>query len=95
MKNLFLATVFVVAASGSAFAGSIRVENGDSKTHNVELNCSGSSKSVEIRASTAATYTFHSSHKECDITGGSIKFPMNNLEDGQKWKIKDGNAKAN
>lgn len=95
MKNLFLATVFVVAASGSAFAGSIRVENNDSKTHLIELKCSGSSNSVEIRSSTTSTYTFHSTHKECDITGGSIKFPKSKLEDGQKWKIKDGNAKAN
>lgn len=95
MKNLILSAIFVVAAGGSAFAGSIRVENSDSKTHIVELNCSGSSKSVEIRSSTAATYTFHSSSKECGITGGSVSFPKSKLEDGQKWKIKDGKAKVN
>lgn len=81
--------------TGSAFAGSIRVENGDSKTYKVELKCSGSSKSIEIKGSTTATVTFHSTHKECDITGGDVKFPVAKLSDGQKWKIKDAQAKPN
>jgi hypothetical protein len=33
--------------------------------------------------------------KECDIVGGSVKFPTKKLVDGQKWKIKNGEAKPN
>lgn len=95
MKRILLAAGFLVAFAGVAHAGSIRVENSDSKTHKVELKCSGSSKTVEIKGSTTSTYTFHSTSKECDIVGGSISFPTGKLVDGQKWKIKDGNAKPN
>lgn len=77
----------------AAHAGSIRVQNGDSSKHTIELKCSGSSKSVEIKGSTTSTYTFHSSSKSCDIVGGSISFPTDKLEDGQKWTIKSGKAK--
>ncbi len=94
MKTILLATTLLFAGS-SAFAGSIRVYNNDSKTHKVELKCSGSSKSIEIKGSTTATYTFHSSNKECDITGGSVKWPVAKLTDGGKWKIKDDKAKPN
>lgn len=78
-----------------AGAGSIRVENSDSKNHTIELKCSGSSKTVEIRSSTTSTYTFHSTSRDCDIVGGSIAFPTKKLVDGQKWKIKDGKASTN
>ena len=94
MRRLALSVVLVLATS-TAFAGSIRVYNNDSKTHKVELKCSGSSKSFEIRGSTTATYTFHSTNKECDIVGGTVKWPTKTLKDGTKWKIKDGEAKAN
>ena len=95
IRTTAIATILTLFTAGAAFAGSIRVENGDSKVHKIELKCSGSSKTVEVRASTTATYTFHSSSKECDIAGGSIKFPVSKLQDGQKWKIKDCTAKAN
>ncbi len=93
--RLLLALVGVVALSATAFAGSIRVYNNDSKTHTVKLKCSGSSKSFEIRASTTATYTFHSTSKECDIVGGTITWPTKKMTDGGKWKIKDGKAVKN
>ncbi len=98
MKNtmkLLLTGAMILAMTGIAHAGSIRVYNNDSKAHRVELKCSGSSKSFEIRASTTATYTFHSSSKSCDIVGGSITWPTNKMEDGKAWKIKDGKAKPN
>ncbi len=95
MKKIGLAGIFLIAMTATALAGSIRVYNNDSKTHTVKLKCSGSSKSIEIRASTTATYTFHSSNKSCDIVGGTVSFPTKKLEDGQKWKIKDGKAKKN
>ena len=90
--SLGLATLFFAS---SAVAGSIRVYNNDSKTHTIELKCGGSSKKVEVRASTTATYTFHSTAKECDITGGTVKFPVKKLKDGTKWKFKNGEAKPN
>ena len=95
MKKLILAAVCVGAMSATAFAGSIRVYNNDSKAHTVKLECSGSSKSFEIRASTTATYTFHSTNSSCDIVGGTIDWPVKKLENGGKWKIKDGKAKKN
>lgn len=82
-------------ASTAAFAGTIRVYNNDSKTHTIKLKCSGSSKSIDIKGSTTASYTFHSSSKSCDIVGGTVKFPTKKLEDGQKWKFKNGEAKKN
>lgn len=95
MKKMILAGALVLAMAGTAYAGTIRVYNSDSKVHTVELKCSGSSKSVEIRASTTASYTFHSSSKECDIVGGTVSFPTKKLVDGTKWKIKNGKAEAN
>lgn len=84
-----------MVASTAAFAGTIRVYNNDSKTHTIKLKCSGSSKSIDIKGSTTASYTFHSSSKSCDIVGGTVKFPTKKLEDGQKWKFKNGTAKKN
>lgn len=81
--------------STSALAGTIRVYNNDSKAHTIKLKCSGSSKTIKIRASTTASYTFHSSSKSCDIVGGSVKFPVKKLVDGQKWKFKGGKAIKN
>ncbi|MEZ4402974.1 MAG: hypothetical protein R3B06_23330 [Kofleriaceae bacterium] len=95
MTKLGIAALLVVATAGSAWAGSIRVYNSDSKTHTIELKCSGSSKSIEVRGSTTATYTFHSTAKSCDITGGTVSFPVGTLEDGQSWKFKDGKAVKN
>ena len=95
MKKIGLVGIFLIAMTGTALAGSIRVYNNDSKVHTVKLKCSGSSKSIEIRGSTTATYTFHSTNKECDIVGGTVSFPTKKLVDGQKWKIKDGKAKKN
>ncbi len=95
MKKIGLIAMFLLAMAGTAFAGSIRVYNNDSKSHTVKLKCSGSSKSIEIRGSTTATYTFHSSNKECDIVGGSVSFPTKKLVNGQKWKIKNGKAQKN
>ncbi|MEZ4366338.1 MAG: hypothetical protein R2939_08615 [Kofleriaceae bacterium] len=91
LAQLSAAAILLVATP--AVAGSIRVQNGDSKVHTIELKCSGSSKTVELKASTTSTYTFHSTHKSCDIVGGTITFPVKVLEDGQAWTIKDGKAK--
>ena len=95
MKKSLIIIAIATFAATSASAGTIRVYNNDSKTHTVKLKCSGSSKSFDIKASTTASYTFHSSAKECDIVGGSVKFPGKTLKDGAKFKIKDGKAKAN
>ncbi len=95
MKRIILATLSVMTFAGAAHAGSIRVENGDSRDHTIELKCSGSSKTVEVRASTTATYTFHSTSNSCDIVGGSVAFPTAKLENNQHWKFKDGKARPN
>lgn len=95
MKKLFLSTALLLATAGAAHAGTIRVYNHDSKTHTVKLKCSGSSKSFDIRASTTASYTFHSSAKECDIVGGTVSWPTKKLVDGTKWKISNGKATKN
>ena len=95
MKKLLLTAAIFLATASMAYAGSIRVYNNDSKTHTVELKCSGSSKSIEVRGATTASYTFHSSSKSCDIVGGSVTFPVKKLVDGQKWKFKNGKAIKN
>ena len=92
MKKLVLTAILLGAMSSTALAGTIRVYNSDSKAHTVELKCSGSSKSIEIKASTTASYTFHSTSKSCDIVGGSVEFPTKVMEDGQNWKIKNDKA---
>lgn len=91
-RALVLVSLFVLAIPATALAGTIRVYNNDSKTHTIELKCSGSSKTVEVKASTTASYTFHSTSKSCDIVGGTVSFPTKTLEDGQSWKFKDGKA---
>jgi|GEM_PF-1239109 len=90
-----LAGLMVIALAGTAYAGSIRVYNNDSKTHTVKLKCNGSSKSFDIKASTTTTYTFHSTASSCDIVGGTISWPVKKLENGKKWKIKNGKAIPN
>ncbi len=95
MKKLALTGLATALLTSTALAGSIRVENHDSKTYKVELKCSGSSTSIEIKGSTTTSYTFHSSAKECDIVGGGLSFPVKKLEDGQKWKINNGKAEKN
>ncbi len=97
MKRMFAAgsAAVLLTLAGMAYAGTIRVYNNDSKTHTVELKCSVSSKKFEIRGSTTASYTFHSSSKSCDIVGGTIDWPVKKLEDGKKWKIKNGKAIPN
>jgi hypothetical protein len=75
-----------------ASAGSIRVES--DSNYKVNLKCSGSSKTIEIRSGTT-TVTFHSSSNSCDIVGGDVKWPVGKLENGGKWKIKGGTAKKN
>ncbi len=92
MKNFAFTLLALVSLTSLAAAGSIRVYNSDSKSHTIELKCSGSSKTVEIDASKTTTYTFHSTSKECDIVGGTIKFPTTKLVDGGSWKIKDSKA---
>ena len=94
-RRIAFTAIAFLALTSTALAGTIRVYNSDSKAHKVELKCSGSSKSFEIRASTTASYTFHSTNQSCDIVGGTVKFPTSTLENGQKWKIKDGKATAN
>lgn len=93
LRVLLVSSLLTVTA-GIATAGSIRVDNGDSKTHTIELKCNGSKKVVEIKGSTTTTYTFHSTATSCEITGGSIAFPTKTLENGQKWAIRSGKAKA-
>ena len=96
MLRIALSSFAILGLTASvADAGTIRVYNNDSKTHTIKLKCSGSSKEVEVRASTTASYTFHSSNKECDIVGGTVSFPVKKLVDGQKWKFKDGKATKN
>ena len=94
LRTLTLVGV-TLGLAGTALAGTIRVENSDSKNHKVEIKCSGSSKSFEIKASTTTSYTFDSMATSCEITGGSVTFTTSKLEDGQKWKIKDGKATPN
>ncbi|MBK9071396.1 MAG: hypothetical protein IPL79_10395 [Myxococcales bacterium] len=94
MKALLLLMATLVTAT-NALAGSIRIENGDSKAYTIKLNCSGSKSSFEVRASTTATYTFHSTHTSCKLDGGDVAFPNAELKDGEKYKIKDATAKAN
>ena len=87
MKRILTGAVVAatfLSLTSVAWAGSIRVYNNDSRTHTVELKCNGSSKSFEIRGSTTATYTFHSTAKKCDIVGGSITWPTRTLEDSTK-----------
>ncbi|MFT7579591.1 MAG: hypothetical protein ACI9MR_001257 [Myxococcota bacterium] len=93
MKSIFIAAILLVSTAGIANAGTIRVQNQDSSSYTVKLKCSGSSKSINIKSSTTASYTFHSSSKSCDIVGGGISFPVGTMEDGQKWTIKNGKAK--
>lgn len=93
--NKLLGLGCILALTSIAGAGSIRVENSDSKSHTIKLKCSGSDKTVEIDSSKTSTYTFHSTSNECEIVGGSISFPTKKLLNGQKWKIKDGKASAN
>lgn len=95
MQRLILSTALLLFTAGVATAGTIRVENSDSKTHTVQLDCSGSKKSITIKASTTTSYTFHSTSTSCKIVGGTVSFPTKTLEDGKKWKIKDGVAKPN
>lgn len=94
-RTLLTSSLLLLLSTGLAVAGTIRVENSDSKTHTVQLDCSGSKKTIEIRGSTTTSYTFHSSARSCKIIGGTLSFPTSTLEDGQKWKIKDGKAKPN
>ena len=94
-KMIVMTALLTLGLSSTAFAGTIRVYNSDSKTHKIELKCSGSSKTVEVKGSTTASYTFHSSSKSCDIVGGTVKFPTKKLEDGQKWKFKGDKAEKN
>ena len=94
MKKMLVSLVLVASMVGVAHAGSIRVQNGDSKNHTVELKCNGSKKKIEIRSSTTTTYTFHSTASSCEIIGGSVKFPTSKMETGQKWKIRNGQAKS-
>ena len=92
MKKFAMSMAVLLAFANWAMAGSIQVYNSDSKNHTIELKCSGSSKSMEIKGSTTTTYTFHSTSKECDIVGGTVKWPVSKMEDGVKWRIKDGKA---
>ncbi len=94
MRTFIFAGLILLALTATALAGTIRVDNGDSKTYKVELKCSGSSKTVEIRSSTTASYTFNSTAKECDIVGGDLTFPTKKLVDGQKWRIRQGKVSA-
>jgi hypothetical protein len=92
MKKIAITLFSLVSLTSIAAAGTIRVYNSDSKSHTVELKCSGSSKTLTIDASKTTSYTFDSMAKECDITGGSVSFPTSKLVDGASFKIKDGKA---
>ncbi len=91
-RSLLAATLLL--AAGVAHAGSVRVQNQDSSAHTVELKCSGAKRTVTIKASTTSTVTFHSTLDACEIEGGTVEFPTETLEDGQKWRIQNGDAKA-
>lgn len=98
MKKLLgslTAVSMTLGLATAAIAGTIRVENSDSKSYTIELKCSGSGKTLTIDPSKTTSYTFDSMATSCDIVGGNLKFPTKKLEDGQKWKIHDGEAKAN
>jgi len=94
MRTFFFSGLILLALTATAIAGTIRVDNGDSKSYKVELKCSGTSKTVEIRSSTTASYTFNSTAKECDIVGGDLKFPTAKLVNGQKWRIRNGKVSS-
>lgn len=85
-------TLMIVAMffSYSALAGTVRIYNGDSQTHIVKLKCAGSSKVLSISASTTSSYSFN--QQRCEVVGGTIKFPGNQLKDGQSWKVKNSRA---
>ncbi len=95
MKSLLIVVASLTLFASTAFAGSIRVYNNDSRDHTVRLKCSGSSKSFTIRKSSTATYTFHSTNSSCDIVGGTVSWPSSKLKNGEKYKIKNGKAKRN
>ena len=95
MKKLTAVALFLMLSATAALAGSIQVENSDSKAYEVKLNCSGSTKTIKIDASTSARVTFHSTHTSCKIEGGDVKFPRGEMKDNEKYKIKDGVAKDN
>ena len=95
MKKLSIALTIAAVLGltvSVASAGTIRVESDN--TYSIDLKCSGSSKTVEIRRGTT-TVTFHSTNSSCDIVGGDVKWPVKKLENGGKWKIKSGKAQKN
>lgn len=93
MKYVKFAAASIFMLTTSAHAGSIRVYNNDSNSHEVVVKCGSNIKSLEIDGSKTGTYTFHSSQSKCEISGGSVSFPVDSVENGQKWKIKNGRAK--
>ncbi len=96
MKKLGMSlTVFAVLCFTVpiASAGSIRVES-DAKYY-VDLKCRGSSKTIEIRRGTTTVTFQSSSNHSCDIVGGGVSWPVSQLEDNGRWKIKSGKAKHN
>jgi hypothetical protein len=95
MNFKIIVLITCVSISGFAQAGTVRVYNNDSQVHTIILKCNGSQKNLEIRASSTASYTFHSSSKECDIVGGSVKFVDKKIHDGQSWEIKNTQAHRN
>lgn len=73
-------------------AGSVLIYNNDSRSHKVELDCQGRSKTLDVKASQTATYTFHSTSSECKIKGGSVSFPVDKLVSGNNFKFKNSMA---
>lgn len=92
MKSTVCLSLLALTLSVNVMAGSVRIHNNDSKTHIVKLKCNGSSKTLQISASSTSTYTFSSTASSCDIVGGSVSFPSSVLNDGESWKIRSDNT---
>ena len=95
MKSTVCLSLLALTLSVNAMAGSVRIYNNDSKTHVVKLKCNGSSKTMQVSASSTSTYTFSSTASSCDIVGGSVSFPSSVLNDGEAWKFKSDTAQKN
>ena len=91
-KQQSLLLVSVLLMSMVSQAGTVRIYNNDSKIHKIELNCQGSRKILEVKSSQTSTYTFHSSASECDIKGGTVKFPVEKIVSGNNFKFKNNMA---
>ena len=87
LKTLALSLVILALLAGTAFAYvTVRYHNSDSQKHTFNAVCSGSSYTLEVDASTTASYTIQGS-SPCKVkhAGGEIE-----LKGGENIEIKNG-----